>query len=147
MRFILPLLITANFLFGYTEYEKLQLMDRRAKANADIVATEIGNLHGQTLCSRKPNIAWQANGTWFPIPCENIFETCYTQQIKYILTDIEGTTSSIHFVYEVLFPYFREHLNDLTKHAQINEVKQAFADVIDMAAREEGKHLKPQFLR
>lgn len=63
------------------------------------------------------------------------------KQIKYILTDIEGTTTSIHFVYEVLFPYFREHLNDLTKHAQINEVKQAFADVIDIAAREDGKHL------
>ena len=63
------------------------------------------------------------------------------KQIKYILTDIEGTTSSIHFVYEVLFPYFREHLNDLTKHAHIDEVKQAFANVIDIAAKEEGKHL------
>jgi enolase-phosphatase E1 len=63
------------------------------------------------------------------------------KQIKYILTDIEGTTSSIHFVYEVLFPYFREHLNDLTKHAQLNEVKQAFADIIEIASKEEGKHL------
>jgi enolase-phosphatase E1 len=63
------------------------------------------------------------------------------KHIKYILTDIEGTTSSVHFVYEVLFPYFREHLNDLTKHAQINEVKQAFAEVIDIAFQENGKHL------
>jgi enolase-phosphatase E1 len=63
------------------------------------------------------------------------------KRIKYILTDIEGTTSSVHFVYEVLFPYFREHINDLTKHAQINEVKQAFAEVIDIAYQENGKHL------
>jgi len=27
-----------------------------------------------------------------------------------ILTDIEGTTSSIHFVHDVLFPYARQHL-------------------------------------
>ncbi len=63
------------------------------------------------------------------------------KRIKYILTDIEGTTSSVHFVYEVLFPYFRTHLNDLTKHAQINEVKQAFSEVIEIAAQEEGRHL------
>ncbi len=63
------------------------------------------------------------------------------KRIKYILTDIEGTTSSVHFVYEVLFPYFRTHLNDLTKHAQINEVKQAFSEVIEIAAQEEGIHL------
>ena len=63
------------------------------------------------------------------------------KQIKYILTDIEGTTSSIHFVYEVLFPYFREHLHDLTQHAQHNEVKQAFTEIIELAAKEEGIHL------
>jgi enolase-phosphatase E1 len=63
------------------------------------------------------------------------------KRIKYILTDIEGTTSSVHFVYEVLFPYFRTHLNDLTKHAQINEVKQAFSEVIEIAAQEESRHL------
>lgn len=63
------------------------------------------------------------------------------KQIKYILTDIEGTTSSIHFVYEVLFPYFREHLYDLTQHAHNNEVKQAFTEIIELAAKEEGIHL------
>jgi enolase-phosphatase E1 len=30
--------------------------------------------------------------------------------IKYILTDIEGTTTSVAFVYEVLFPYFKAHV-------------------------------------
>lgn len=33
-------------------------------------------------------------------------------KIKAILTDIEGTTSSISFVHEVLFPYAKEHLVD-----------------------------------
>jgi enolase-phosphatase E1 len=33
--------------------------------------------------------------------------------IQYILTDIEGTTTSVSFVYEELFPYFLNHLNDL----------------------------------
>jgi len=31
--------------------------------------------------------------------------------IKAIVTDIEGTTSSIRFVHEVLFPYAREHIS------------------------------------
>jgi enolase-phosphatase E1 len=29
--------------------------------------------------------------------------------VQFILTDIEGTTTSVSFVYEVLFPYFRAH--------------------------------------
>jgi len=33
--------------------------------------------------------------------------------IKAILTDIEGTTSSVRFVYDVLFPYAARHLPDL----------------------------------
>jgi enolase-phosphatase E1 len=32
--------------------------------------------------------------------------------IKAIVTDIEGTTSSISFVHKVLFPYAQQHLND-----------------------------------
>jgi enolase-phosphatase E1 len=33
-----------------------------------------------------------------------------------ILLDIEGTTSSVSFVYETLFPYAREHLHDYLHH-------------------------------
>ena len=33
-------------------------------------------------------------------------------EIRSILLDIEGTTSSISFVYDVMFPYVREHLTD-----------------------------------
>lgn len=32
--------------------------------------------------------------------------------IKCVLTDIEGTTSSVSFVYDVLFPYFRDHIHE-----------------------------------
>lgn len=35
--------------------------------------------------------------------------------IRAILTDIEGTTSSISFVHDVLFPYAREHLGDFVR--------------------------------
>jgi enolase-phosphatase E1 len=41
-----------------------------------------------------------------------------------ILTDIEGTTSSVHFVHEVLFPYARLHLPDFVRtNAQAPTVK------------------------
>lgn len=35
--------------------------------------------------------------------------------IRVVLTDIEGTTSSISFVHEVLFPYARKHLPDFVR--------------------------------
>jgi len=35
--------------------------------------------------------------------------------IKAIVTDIEGTTSSISFVHDVLFPYAREHIADFIR--------------------------------
>jgi enolase-phosphatase E1 len=35
--------------------------------------------------------------------------------IRAIVTDIEGTTSSISFVHEVLFPYAREHLAEFVR--------------------------------
>ena len=35
--------------------------------------------------------------------------------IKAIVTDIEGTTSSLSFVKDVLFPYAREHLAEFVR--------------------------------
>ncbi len=35
--------------------------------------------------------------------------------IRAILTDIEGTTSSIRFVHDVLFPYAREHIGEFVR--------------------------------
>lgn len=36
--------------------------------------------------------------------------------IKAILTDIEGTTSAVSFVFDVLFPYAAKHLPDFVRH-------------------------------
>lgn len=43
--------------------------------------------------------------------------------IKAILTDIEGTTSAVSFVFDVLFPYAKQHLPEFVrKHAEDPEV-------------------------
>lgn len=43
--------------------------------------------------------------------------------IRAIVTDIEGTTSDIRFVHQVLFPYARERLADFVRrHATESEV-------------------------
>lgn len=55
---------------------------------------------------------------------------------RFILTDIEGTTTSVSFVYEILFPYFRnniEKLKELTAHI---DVKEAFDQTIQLAEKE-----------
>jgi enolase-phosphatase E1 len=50
-------------------------------------------------------------------------------KIKHILTDIEGTTSSIRFVKEVLFPYSKKHLlHFLDTHKENAEVKASIAE-------------------
>ena len=43
--------------------------------------------------------------------------------IKAILTDIEGTTSAVSFVFDVLFPYAAQHLPAfIREHAEDPEV-------------------------
>ena len=50
--------------------------------------------------------------------------------IKAVLTDIEGTTSSIAFVKDVLFPYAREHMAEfISDHALNPEVRTLLDDV------------------
>ncbi len=49
--------------------------------------------------------------------------------IKAILTDIEGTTSSLLFVKEVLFPYAREHIAEFVRaHADEADVEKLLDD-------------------
>jgi len=49
--------------------------------------------------------------------------------IKAIITDIEGTTSSLAFVKEVLFPYAREHMAAFVRgHRDETEVAQALKE-------------------
>lgn len=55
--------------------------------------------------------------------------------IRAIVTDIEGTTSSIHFVHRVLFPYATAALPDyVRRHAQDADV----APLLDVVAAEAG---------
>ena len=41
--------------------------------------------------------------------------------VQGILLDIEGTTTPIHFVYQVLFPFARAHLKDYLRHNAASE--------------------------
>ena len=50
--------------------------------------------------------------------------------IKAILTDIEGTTSAVSFVFDVLFPYAAKHLPDFVRqHAERADVVEQLAAV------------------
>jgi enolase-phosphatase E1 len=50
--------------------------------------------------------------------------------IKTIVTDIEGTTSSLSFVKDVLFPYSREHMAEFVRvHAQTPAVQKEIEEV------------------
>lgn len=54
--------------------------------------------------------------------------------IKAVLTDIEGTTSSISFVKDVLFPYAAEHLDGFVKsHLQNPDVQQALHETAQLS--------------
>ena len=51
-------------------------------------------------------------------------------QPKFILTDIEGTTTSVSFVYEVLFPYFRENIHKKIELKELKSVQEVFSQTI-----------------
>ena len=56
--------------------------------------------------------------------------------IKAVVTDIEGTTSSLSFVKDVLFPYARERLADFVRvHAREPEVRKILDDVREEAGK------------
>ena len=54
--------------------------------------------------------------------------------VQIILTDIEGTTSSVRFVYETLFPYARERMM-----AYVSEHEAELADVLEQVRSESGE--------
>jgi enolase-phosphatase E1 len=59
--------------------------------------------------------------------------------IRYILTDIEGTTTSISFVHDVLFPYAAAHLPAWVRaHRSEDRVQTALAQVADTVKQENG---------
>ena len=55
--------------------------------------------------------------------------------------DIEGTTSSISFVKDVLFPYFLLNIDDINKLSNIKEVKYAFGQVLRIVKRDENRDI------
>ena len=61
--------------------------------------------------------------------------------IKFILTDIEGTTTSVSFVYDVLFPYFRNNISVLNTLVNEEEVQRAFEQTKQICF-EEGRTLE-----
>lgn len=63
------------------------------------------------------------------------------QRPKFILTDIEGTTSSISFVADELFPYFRENISDLLALKDRLVVNEAFEETVQLAKSEDGETL------
>lgn len=66
------------------------------------------------------------------------------QRPTFILTDIEGTTSSISFVAEKLFPYFRNNILDLTELTNVPVVKEAFEQTIQLAQTEDGETISTE---
>ena len=52
---------------------------------------------------------------------------------QYILTDIEGTTTSVSFVYDVLFPYFRENIDKVKDLTHLPEVVEVFKQTKNLA--------------
>jgi len=56
--------------------------------------------------------------------------------VLFILTDIEGTTTSVSFVYEILFPYFRNNIHKLKDLSQLPEVHEAFEQTVEIAKSE-----------
>jgi enolase-phosphatase E1 len=61
--------------------------------------------------------------------------------VKYVLTDIEGTTTSVKFVYDQLFPYFRSHIGDLKSMVQQVDVQEAFRQTVKLSLDLEGRKL------
>ncbi|HLU86111.1 MAG TPA: acireductone synthase [Taishania sp.] len=85
---------------------------------------------------------------WVPHYTESKVEQNYSDfkiplkhEVKYILTDIEGATSSIKFVTETLFPYFNERINSLLEMTSNPEVAQAFEQVKQIVLDEDGRIL------
>lgn len=68
--------------------------------------------------------------------------------IKAIITDIEGTTSSLSFVKDVLFPYSRAHIADFVRsHADELPIKALLEDVCQFAGKElDNEHIIAQLL-
>ncbi len=65
--------------------------------------------------------------------------------MKFILTDVEGTTTSISFVHDTLFPFAKERLKEyVQKHSDKAEVQSALALTKQTALEENQKTLNDE---
>lgn len=68
--------------------------------------------------------------------------------IKAIITDIEGTTSSLSFVKDVLFPYAREHMTNFVRtHAHDHDVRRLLDEVATITHVSTDNEVIEQLLR
>ena len=71
-----------------------------------------------------------------------------TKQTTALLLDIEGTTTPIDFVYEVLFPYARTHVRAyLANHLSSEELRSDIASLLEENAEDLRLGLEPPLLR
>ncbi len=67
--------------------------------------------------------------------------------MKYILMDVEGTTTSISFVHDVLFPYSMERIkNYINQNFTTQSVQEVLLETLETVQEEEGKILNHQGL-
>ena len=64
--------------------------------------------------------------------------------IKAIIVDIEGTTTSVSFVFDVLFPYFRNNINLLKQRINEPEIKTILDQVKAIILEEENLQIDSQ---
>lgn len=63
--------------------------------------------------------------------------------MKYILMDVEGTTTSISFVHDVLFPYSKKYLKQfLVSHQSLEEIQKIIKDTKETVKAEEHRELQ-----
>jgi len=85
---------------------------------------------------------------WVPHYTESLVDRKFSgfkiplkHEVNYVLTDIEGTTSSIKFVTETLFPYFNQRIDTLRELSHLSEVQAAFEDTKKLAFELDGQTL------
>lgn len=59
--------------------------------------------------------------------------------IRFVLTDIEGTTTSVSFVYDILFPYFRNNIEKIRFLQDDPVVKEAMEQTRELVKKESGR--------
>ena len=72
--------------------------------------------------------------------------TPFTKPLS-VLLDIEGTTTPIDFVYNILFPYVREHVKPyLEEHLASTEVQADIRDLLQVNAQDTRRGLNPPLI-